>query len=136
MKIYSEKGSTYTKVTFATKDIKYILGPMRLPFLILTPACLLLGIGTAFWTGANIDQLSLVLIVIAGISAHISVNTFNEYFDFKSGLDFRTKRSPFSGGSGTNPTTDTTHTTSNYFVVDHDAGDRLADITIRKGVQQ
>jgi 1,4-dihydroxy-2-naphthoate octaprenyltransferase len=101
MKVYSEKGTTYTKVSSATKDIKYILGPMRLPFLILTPACLLLGIGTAFCTGANMDQLSLVLIVVAAISAHISVNTFNEYFDFKSGLDFRTKRSPFSGGSGT-----------------------------------
>ncbi|MGD9238305.1 MAG: prenyltransferase, partial [Desulfobacterales bacterium] len=28
---------------------------------------------------------------------------FNEYFDFKSGLDFHTQRTPFSGGSGTLP---------------------------------
>jgi 1,4-dihydroxy-2-naphthoate octaprenyltransferase len=33
----------------------------------------------------------------------VSVNSFNEYFDFKSGLDFRTQRTPFSGGSGTLP---------------------------------
>ena len=32
---------------------------------------------------------------------HISVNAFNEYFDFKSGVDSRTVRTPFSGGSGT-----------------------------------
>ncbi len=35
--------------------------------------------------------------------AHIGVNTFNEYFDFKSGLDFKTKKTPFSGGSGSLP---------------------------------
>jgi len=31
---------------------------------------------------------------------HISVNTLNDYFDYRSGLDFATKRTPFSGGSG------------------------------------
>jgi len=33
----------------------------------------------------------------------VSVNAFNEYFDFRSGLDARTSRTPFSGGSGTLP---------------------------------
>jgi 1,4-dihydroxy-2-naphthoate octaprenyltransferase len=41
------------------------------------------------------------LVLIGAIAAHISVNSFNEYFDFKSGLDFKTERTPFSGGSGT-----------------------------------
>lgn len=45
----------------------------------------------------------LILIFIGAISAHISVNAFNEYFDFRSSLDFRTERTPFSGGSGTLP---------------------------------
>ncbi len=31
------------------------------------------------------------------------MNAFNEYFDFKSGLDAMTVRTPFSGGSGTLP---------------------------------
>ena len=35
--------------------------------------------------------------------AHLAVNMLNEYFDFKSGLDFKTQRTPFSGGSGTLP---------------------------------
>jgi 1,4-dihydroxy-2-naphthoate octaprenyltransferase len=82
------------------KNIKYILRSMRIPFLILTPACVLLGIGTAFWTHGNINQLYLFLVLIGSIAAHISVNTFNEYYDNKSGLDFKTKRSPFNGGSG------------------------------------
>jgi len=37
------------------------------------------------------------------VCTHISVNAFNEYDDFKSGLDARTQRTPFSGGSGTLP---------------------------------
>ena len=37
------------------------------------------------------------------ISAHISVNTLNEYCDFRSGLDFKTEKTAFSGGSGALP---------------------------------
>ncbi len=73
---------------------------MKVPFLILTPMCILVGIATAMWAGAKIDVLSVVLIVIGAVCAHISVNALNEYCDFKSGLDFRTERTPFSGGSG------------------------------------
>jgi len=35
---------------------------------------------------------------------HISVNVLNDYFDYKSGIDLETKRTPFSGGSGILPT--------------------------------
>jgi len=80
-----------------------ILGPMRLPFLILTPACVLLGIGTAAWSRAPINGLQVALVLIGAVAAHISVNVLNEYFDFKSGLDLTTQRTPFSGGSGTLP---------------------------------
>ena len=82
-------------------NLKALLGPMRLSFLILTPACVLLGIGTAYWTTGSINVLYAILALIGGVAAHISVNAFNEYFDFKSGLDEKTERTPFSGGSGT-----------------------------------
>jgi 1,4-dihydroxy-2-naphthoate octaprenyltransferase len=39
--------------------------------------------------------------LVGGLACHVSVNALNEYFDFKSGLDSRTERTPFSGGSGT-----------------------------------
>jgi 1,4-dihydroxy-2-naphthoate polyprenyltransferase len=78
-----------------------ILGPMRVPFLILTPACVLLGIGSAFYSGAAINLWHVLLVLVAGACTHISVNVFNEYDDFKSELDSRTQRTPFSGGSGT-----------------------------------
>jgi len=41
-----------------------------------------------------------------------------------------------SGGSGTNPVTDNTYTAPQYFVLDFDAGDRIGNIVMRKGVQQ
>jgi len=80
-----------------------LLGPMRVPFLILTFACVLLGLSTATWTTGHIHWLHLALGLIGALSAHISVNVFNEFYDFKSGLDGRTTRTPFSGGSGTLP---------------------------------
>ena len=82
---------------------KALLGPIRLPFLILAPACVLLGAGTAIWTQGVSNPLHFVLAFIGAVAAHISVNALNEYFDFQSGLDFRTRRTPFSGGSGTLP---------------------------------
>ncbi|MHB8109035.1 MAG: prenyltransferase, partial [Syntrophorhabdaceae bacterium] len=80
--------------------MKYILGPMKVPFLILTPMCILVGISTAMFAGTKINALSVILIVIGAVCSHISVNALNEYCDFKSGLDSRTTRTPFSGGSG------------------------------------
>ncbi len=80
-----------------------LLGPMRAPFLILTPACVLLGAATAAYTGSEINLFHLFLVMVGAVSAHISVNAFNEYDDFKTGLDFATERTPFSGGSGTLP---------------------------------
>jgi 1,4-dihydroxy-2-naphthoate octaprenyltransferase len=85
------------------KSGKLILGPMRVPFLILTPACVLLGIATAVHSGVQINPLQILLVLIGAVCTHISVNALNEYDDFKSGLDSQTQRTPFSGGSGTLP---------------------------------
>ncbi len=76
---------------------------MRVPFLILAPCCVLLGLGSAVYVQGSVNVLFAVLAFIGGLASHISVNSFNEYLDFKSGLDFRTIRTPFSGGSGTLP---------------------------------
>jgi 1,4-dihydroxy-2-naphthoate polyprenyltransferase len=81
-----------------------ILGPMRLPFLILAPVCAFLAISVvAYRSPTSLTFIKVLLVVIGSIAAHISVNTFNEYFDFKSGLDFKTIKTPFSGGSGALP---------------------------------
>ena len=84
-------------------NLKDLLGPMRLPFLVLPPACVLLGIGTAVWSQGQINAWYAILAFVGAVAAHISVNALNEYYDFKSGLDLRTRPTPFSGGSGTLP---------------------------------
>ncbi len=81
--------------------LKSLLALMRTPFLILTPACVAVGVGAAYWQMRALNWLQVALILIGALAAHITVNVFNEYFDFKSGLDQQTQRTPFSGGSGT-----------------------------------
>ena len=80
-----------------------LLGPMRVPFLLLALVCVLLGVATAHHAGAELRGLHLALALLGGVAAHVAVNALNEYDDFRSGLDARTTRTPFSGGSGVLP---------------------------------
>lgn len=81
-----------------------ILRSMRLPFLVLTPSSLILGLCCAYASaksaGTTFETMPLLLILLAGLFAHISVNMLNEYLDWRSGLDLQTQKTPFSGGSG------------------------------------
>lgn len=79
------------------------LGPMRAPFLLLVPVCVLLGWAAAVYDGHAVDAVHLALAAAGALAAHISVNALNEYEDFRSGLDFHTERTPFSGGTGVLP---------------------------------
>jgi 1,4-dihydroxy-2-naphthoate octaprenyltransferase len=88
-------------MTKSSRDV--IFGPMRIPFLILNPACVMLGTATALRSGNAVNPWYLGLVFVGAVSAHISVNAFNEYHDYRSGLDFTTRRTPFSGGSGALP---------------------------------
>lgn len=80
-----------------------ILGAVRPRFLLLGPLCVSLGFAAAGADGIGLDPMVCALVLVGAISAHVSVNTFNEYRDFRSGLDCLTTRTPFSGGSGTLP---------------------------------
>ena len=84
-------------------QVKALILTTRLPFLILTPVCVFLGVSTSMAVGTPIDMGLLILILFGALSAHISVNTLNEYTDFKSGLDIITQKTAFSGGSGALP---------------------------------
>lgn len=80
--------------------LRAVLQSMRLPFLLLTPACVLLGAATAVLGAEPVIWANLWLALLGALAAHIAVNTLNEYQDFHSGLDALTTRTPFSGGSG------------------------------------
>ena len=72
-------------------------------FLLLVPACVMAGIATASLETAALRWLDIAIVMIGAVAAHMSVNALNEYQDFRSGLDLRTRRTPFSGGTGTLP---------------------------------
>ena len=82
-------------------------GPARVSFLLLTPACMALGVACCWWlarqAGGALAWPDALLAVLGALAAHVSVNALNEYVDFKSGLDALTQRTPFSGGSGVLP---------------------------------
>ena len=81
--------------------MKFIISTMRPRFLILAIACVFLGTAAAIWTVGAVNPWHVILAFIGGLAAHGCVNAINDYTDIRSGLDFRTNRTPFSGGSGT-----------------------------------
>ena len=80
-----------------------LLGPMRVPFLALSLVCVALGVASAWHAEGHVAWPLAAASLVAALAAHVSVNAFNEYLDFRSGLDLATQRTPFSGGSGALP---------------------------------
>jgi len=75
----------------------------RPQFLLLSVVLSFLGISIAWYDGPF--HLGYALLTFVGLLlCHISVNVLNDYFDYESGIDLETKRTPFSGGSGILPT--------------------------------
>jgi 1,4-dihydroxy-2-naphthoate polyprenyltransferase len=74
----------------------------RPQFLVLSPILVFLGMAMALYNGQF--QLGYVLLSFLGLLLlHISVNTLNDYSDYKTGIDLKVNRTPFSGGSGLLP---------------------------------
>ncbi len=72
----------------------------RAPFLLLSLVLAPIGPLAARWESGRFSGGRLLWTALGLLLAHISVNLFNEYFDYKSGIDLKTLRTPFSGGSG------------------------------------
>lgn len=74
----------------------------RPQFLLLSVVLAFLGTCLAWYDGAF--HLGYAVLAFVGLLlAHISINVLNDYFDYRSGIDLATKRTPFSGGSGILP---------------------------------
>jgi 1,4-dihydroxy-2-naphthoate octaprenyltransferase len=79
--------------------IKIFFLETRPHFLVLSVILALLGSAIARYLGAF--HLPYAILCLAGILLlHASTNVLNDYFDFRSGIDLNTRRTPFSGGSG------------------------------------
>jgi 1,4-dihydroxy-2-naphthoate octaprenyltransferase len=77
-----------------------LLRTSRPAFLLITPVQVFLAWMAAIDAHRIVALQDVVLVLLAALAAHISVNAFNEYSDFHTGVDALTQRTPFSGGSG------------------------------------
>jgi 1,4-dihydroxy-2-naphthoate octaprenyltransferase len=71
----------------------------RPSFLLLVPVCVFSGVAVSLFEGHAFRPLYFALAFVGALFAHIAVNVLNEYSDYKTGIDFNTKPTPFSGGS-------------------------------------
>ena len=70
--------------------------------MLLSVVLAFLGTCMAWYDGAF--HLGHAILAFFGLLlCHISVNVLNDYHDYKSGIDLKTRRTPFSGGSGLLP---------------------------------
>ena len=72
---------------------QYLLLPVVLVFLCTAMA----------WNDGPFNLFYAILALVGLLLCHSSVNILNDYFDFKSGVDLKTRQTPFSGGSGLLP---------------------------------
>jgi 1,4-dihydroxy-2-naphthoate polyprenyltransferase len=82
-----------------SRTINIWLRETRANFLILAVLLVAIG-GAAGLRDGNFHPVLFLITVIGIVLAHASVNLFNEYSDFRTGIDFNTLKTPFSGGSG------------------------------------
>lgn len=82
--------------------LKVWLIETRPQFLALSVILAFLGT-TIGWYNGSFHFGYALLAGVGLVLMHISVNTLNDYSDFKSGIDLKTPRTPFSGGSGILP---------------------------------
>jgi 1,4-dihydroxy-2-naphthoate octaprenyltransferase len=88
--------------------LKVWFAETRPQFLLLSVVLGFLGSSLAWYDSLSTPRFSLhighaLLAFLGLLLCHISVNVLNDYFDYKSGIDLKTKRTPFSGGSGVLP---------------------------------
>jgi len=70
----------------------------RANFLPLTIVIVLAGLAAAFYSHRSILPIDAVLVMMGALLTHASVNAFNNYFDYRSKIDAKTPKTPFSGG--------------------------------------
>ncbi len=79
------------------------LRAIRVKFLLASVIAVSLGLSLAWHSGHPIDILHAILTFAGVISLHASVDLLNDYWDFKRGIDTKTKRTKMSGGTGVLP---------------------------------
>jgi 1,4-dihydroxy-2-naphthoate octaprenyltransferase len=79
------------------------LRAIRLKFLLASLFASGNGMALALWRYSSFDLNYAVLTIVGVFSLHASIDLFNDYWDYRRGIDKMTKRTKFSGGSGVIP---------------------------------
>lgn len=83
-------------------DLTAYLGIARAPFLLLPFTLVACGAAAGAYEG-SFNRLHTFLALLGLLALHAAVNSLNEFSDMRTGIDLATRRTPFSGGSGTLP---------------------------------
>ncbi|MGA8905926.1 MAG: prenyltransferase [Candidatus Bathyarchaeia archaeon] len=73
----------------------------RANFLPLTVVIVFAGLAAAFYSHRVFLPIDAALVMVGALLTHASVNAFNNYFDYRSKIDAKTPKTPFSGGVDT-----------------------------------
>ena len=83
--------------------IKFWLHAIRIKFLISSIVSILIGLLINYHHHNFINVYYAILTTCGVVLLHISVDLLNDYWDFKRGIDNKTHRTKFSGGTGILP---------------------------------
>ena len=83
--------------------LSYWLRAIRIRFLLASVIAVSLGLAVTWWHSGTIDIFQAALTMAGVIALHASVDLLNDYWDFKRGIDTKTKRTGMSGGTGVLP---------------------------------
>ena len=70
----------------------------RANFLLLTVVIVAAGLSASLYAHGVFNPFEALLVLIGALLTHMAVNVFNNYFDYRSKIDTRTTKTPFSGG--------------------------------------
>ena len=76
---------------------------IRIRFLLASVIAVSVGLAITWWHSSNVTVFDAVLTMAGVLALHASVDLFNDYWDFRRGIDTATKRTKMSGGSGVLP---------------------------------
>jgi len=76
---------------------------IRVRFLLASVIAVSVGLALNWQQNSSIDLLDAILIFAGVIALHASVDLLNDFWDFKRGIDTKTKRTKMSGGTGVLP---------------------------------
>ena len=76
---------------------------IRIRFLLASVIAVSVGLAITWWHTSNVTVFDAILTMAGVLALHASVDLFNDYWDFKRGIDTATKRTKMSGGSGVLP---------------------------------